>query len=46
MKAQLENKSEENKKLSEEVMEVTEEMAGRRDSQPARQEAPSLDYIK
>jgi len=37
MKTQLENKSEENKKLSKEVMKVMEEMAKMRDSQPERQ---------
>jgi hypothetical protein len=46
MKALVESKSEENKKLSQEVMKVTEEMARRRDSQSARQMAPSLDCMQ
>jgi regulator of replication initiation timing len=46
MKTQIENKSEENKKLRNEVMKVTEEMARRRDSQPVRHEAPSLDSMQ
>jgi len=37
MKTQLENKSTENNKLSEEVMKVTEEMARTKGSHPARQ---------
>jgi len=44
MKTQLQNKSKENKKLSEDVMKVTEEMERTRDSYPARQVAPSLDH--
>ena len=46
MKTQLETKSGENKKLSEEVMKVTEEMVRMRDGQPARQVAPSLDHMQ
>jgi hypothetical protein len=46
MRAQLENKSEENKRLNEEVMKGTEEMARMRDSQPARHVAPSLDHMQ
>ena len=44
MKTQLENKNKENKKLSEEVMKVMEEMERTSDSHPARQVAPSLDH--
>jgi hypothetical protein len=43
MKTQLEIKSEENMRLSKEVMEVTEEMARRIDRQSVRHVAPSLD---
>jgi hypothetical protein len=46
MKTQLENKSVENKKLSEEVMKVTEVMERMKVSQPARQVAPSLDHMQ
>ena len=46
MKTQLETKSGENKKLSEEFMKVTEEMVRMRDSQPATQVAPSLDHMQ
>jgi hypothetical protein len=47
IKTQIEDKREENKKkLSEEVIKVTEEMARMRDSQPARHVAPSLDHMQ
>jgi hypothetical protein len=47
IKTQIEDKREENKKkLSEEVRKVTEEMARMRDSQLARQVAPSLDHVQ
>jgi hypothetical protein len=46
MKTQIESKSRENKKLRDEVMKVTEEMAKIRDGQPARHEAPSLDHMQ
>jgi hypothetical protein len=46
LKTQIENKSKENKKLRDEVMEVTVEMARMRDSQLARHEAPSLDHMQ
>ena len=46
MKTQLETNSGENKKLSEKFMKVTEEMVRMRDSQPARQVAPSLDHMQ
>jgi hypothetical protein len=46
MRAQLENKSEENKRLNEEVRKGTEEMARMRDSQPVRLVAPSLDHMQ
>jgi hypothetical protein len=46
MKTQIENKSGENKKLRDEVMKVTEEMARMRDGQPARHEAPFLDHMQ
>jgi regulator of replication initiation timing len=46
MKTQIENKSEENKKLRNEVIKVMEEMARRRDSQPVSHEAPSLDNMQ
>jgi uncharacterized membrane protein YgaE (UPF0421/DUF939 family) len=45
LKTQIENKSEENKTLRDEVMKVTEEMVRMRDSQPVRHEAPSLDHM-
>jgi len=44
MKIQLENKSTENNKLSEEVMKVTEEMERTKGGHPTRQVAPSLDH--
>jgi hypothetical protein len=46
MKTQLETKSGENKKLSEEVMKVTEQMVRLRDSQLARHVAPTLDHMQ
>jgi len=44
MKTELENKSTENNKLSEEVMKVIEEIERTKGSHPARQVAPSLDH--
>ena len=44
MKTQLENKSKENKKLNEDVMEVKEEMERTKDSYSARQVAPSMEH--
>jgi uncharacterized membrane protein YgaE (UPF0421/DUF939 family) len=46
LKTQIENKSEENKTMTDEVMKVTEEMVRMRDSQPVRHEAPSLDHMQ
>ena len=46
IKTQLKTKSGENKKLSEEVMKVMEEMVRMRDNQPVRQVVPSLDHMQ
>jgi hypothetical protein len=46
MKTQLENKSEQNEKLHEEVMKVRAEMSRKKDSQLSRQLAPSLDHMQ
>jgi hypothetical protein len=44
MKTQIENKSKENKILSEEVMKLSEATERTKDSQPTRQVATSLDH--
>jgi len=46
MKTQLESRSEENKKLSQEFMKVTEEMERLKDSQPVRQVVSSREHMQ